>query len=147
MMMTVVERRLRNACAVALVAGTFGVAAPAVLADQAWTPPAPDTYPTGWNVKSTPAPQVYEHKIGTGTMALKPTQSSNEAWTAPAPDSYPPGWEVRSTPAAQAYDYKVGTGTMELKATGQAPPPVTQNARVIYQMEPGPSLRYHRIAQ
>jgi len=101
--MTVVERTLRNTFAVALVAGTFGVAAPAVLADQAWTPPAPD--------------------------------------------SYPPGWEVRSTPAAQAYDYKVGTGTMELKATGQAPPPVTQNAQVIYQMEPGPSLRYHRITQ
>src|SRR6266705_944987 len=103
MMMTIVERTLRNACAVALVAGTFGVAAPAVLADQAWTPPAPDSYPTGWNVRSTPAPQVYEHKIGTGTM--------------------------------------------ELKATGQAPPPTIQSAQVIYEMETGPSLRYHRITQ
>ena len=145
--MTVVERTLRKACAVTLVAGTFGVAAPAVLADQAWTPPAPDSYPPGWNIKSAPAPQVYEHKIGTATMALKSTQPSDAAWTAPAPDSYPPGWGKRSTLATQAYDYKVGTGTTELKATGQAPPPVTQSAQVIYQMETGPGLRYRRITQ
>ena len=80
-------------------------------------------------------------------MALKPTQPSDAAWTAPAPDSYPPGWGKRSTLATQAYDYKVGTGTTELKATGQAPPPVTQSAQVIYQMETGPGLRYRRITQ
>jgi hypothetical protein len=73
MMMSVVERTLRQTCAVALVAGTFGIAASAALADQAWTPPAPDSYPTGWDVKSTPEPQAYDYKVGTGTMELKAT--------------------------------------------------------------------------
>jgi hypothetical protein len=66
--------------------------------------------------------------------------------TLPSHLRYPPGWEIRTPPAAPAYDCKVGTGTMELKATGQAPPPVTENEQVIYEMVPS-GLRYHRISQ
>lgn len=141
----IIMKRLGHTCAVAFAIGTLGMTSTAI-ADTSWTPPPPAGYPTGWNIRSTPAPQAYDYAVGTGTMALKPTQPGNSAWSPPAPDSYPAGWERTSTPAAQAYDYKVGTGTMELKATGQAPPPATQNAQVIYEMVPG-GHRYHRITQ
>ena len=73
MMMTVVTRRLRHLCGVATVVGIFGIAASAALADEAWKAPPPDSYPSGWNVKSAPAPQAYDYELGTGGTELKAT--------------------------------------------------------------------------
>ena len=71
--MTVVRRSVGHACAVAVVAAVLGMAASTARADDAWKPDPPDGYPPGWNVKSTPAPQAYDYKVGTGTMELAPT--------------------------------------------------------------------------
>jgi len=82
--MTVVTQRLRQLCAVAAVVGTFGITASTALADlhdtsgrghqeRAWKAPAPEGYPSGWNVTSAPAPQVYDYRVGTGTTSLKAT--------------------------------------------------------------------------
>jgi hypothetical protein len=73
MMMTFVTRSLGPACVVAILAGILGMAASAAFADDSWKPDPPDGYPRGWNVKSTPAPQAYDYKVGTGTMELAPT--------------------------------------------------------------------------
>lgn len=70
--MTVVSRRVGHVCAVAVVAGVPAMAASAAFAD-AWKPDPPDSYPPGWNIRSTPAPQAYDYKVGTGTMELAPT--------------------------------------------------------------------------
>jgi len=71
--MTNVMKRLRHTCAVAIVAGTFGIAASAALTHEAWKAPPPESYPPGWNVKSQPAPQAYDYEVGTDTMNLKAT--------------------------------------------------------------------------
>jgi len=47
--------------------------APAALADEAWKPPPPEGYPSGWNRTTAPTPHAYDHKVGTGTMDLKAT--------------------------------------------------------------------------
>ena len=66
-------KRLSYTCATAMVAGTLVLSASAAFADQTWTPPPPDSYPSGWNVRATPGPQAYDYKVGTGTMELGPT--------------------------------------------------------------------------
>ncbi len=71
--MTVATKGLTRACGVAILAGALGMAASAALADDAWKPDPPDSYPPGWNVRSAPVPQAYDYKIGTGTMELAPT--------------------------------------------------------------------------
>lgn len=71
--MSAAMRSLRQSCAVALMVGTFGLAASAALADEAWRPDPPDGYPPGWNVQSPPAgPQAYEWDYGLFT-GLKAT--------------------------------------------------------------------------
>jgi len=50
--------------------------------DQAWKPPPPESYPSGWNVKTMPAPQAYDYTVGTGSTNLKATGSAPP----PAPD-------------------------------------------------------------
>ena len=71
--MTVATKSLSPVLAALLLAGTLGMAASAARADDTWKPDPPDSYPPGWNVKSTPAPQAYDYKVGTGTMELAPT--------------------------------------------------------------------------
>ncbi len=71
--MTVATKGLNRLCAVMIAAGALGLAASAARADDTWKPDPPDSYPPGWNVKSTPVPQAYDYKIGTGTMELAPT--------------------------------------------------------------------------
>ena len=71
--MTVVTRSLGYLCAAVVMVGVLGMAASAACADDTWKPDPPDGYPPGWNVKSTPPPQAYDYKVGTGTMELAPT--------------------------------------------------------------------------
>jgi hypothetical protein len=72
-MMTVLEKTLRHARAIVVIVGTIGMIAPAALADEAWKPPPPEGYPSGWNRTTAPTPHAYDHKVGTGTMDLKAT--------------------------------------------------------------------------
>jgi hypothetical protein len=72
-MMTVLEKTLRHARAIVVIGGTIGMIAPAALADEAWKPPPPEGYPSGWNRTTAPTPHAYDHKVGTGTMDLKAT--------------------------------------------------------------------------
>jgi hypothetical protein len=72
-MMTVLEKILRHARALVVIGGTIGMIAPAALADEAWKPPPPEGYPSGWNRTTAPTPHAYDHKVGTGTMDLKAT--------------------------------------------------------------------------
>ena len=71
--MTVLEKTLRHARALVVIGGTIGMIAPAALADEAWKPPPPEGYPSGWNRTTAPTPHAYDHKIGAGTMDLKAT--------------------------------------------------------------------------
>jgi len=71
--MTVATKSLSRVCAVAILAGALGMTVSAAFADDAWKPDPPDSYPPGWNVRSTPTPQAYDYKVGTGTMELAPT--------------------------------------------------------------------------
>lgn len=71
--MTVLEKTLRHARALVVIGGTIGMIAPAALADEAWKPPPPEGYPSGWNRTTAPTPHAYDHKVGTGTMDLKAT--------------------------------------------------------------------------
>jgi hypothetical protein len=72
-MMTVLEKTLRHARALVVIGGTIGMIAPAALADEAWKPPPPEGYPSGWNRTTAPTPHAYDHKVGTGTMDPKAT--------------------------------------------------------------------------
>ena len=71
--MTVLEKTRRHARAIVVISGTIGMIASAALADEAWKPPPPEGYPSGWNRTTAPTPHVYDHKVGTGTMDLKAT--------------------------------------------------------------------------
>jgi len=69
--MTVLEKTRRHARAIVVIGGTIGMIASAALADEAWKPPPPEGYPSGWNRTTAPTPHAYDHKVGTGTMDLK----------------------------------------------------------------------------
>lgn len=69
--MTVLEKTRRHARAIVVISGTIGMIASAALADEAWKPPPPEGYPSGWNRTTAPTPHAYDHKVGTGTMDLK----------------------------------------------------------------------------
>jgi len=71
--MTVLEKTLRHARAIVVIGGTIGMIASAALADAAWKPPPPESYPSGWSVKSAPDPQAYDYTVGTGSSNFKAT--------------------------------------------------------------------------
>ncbi len=98
--MTVVTRSLGYLCATVVMVGVLGMAASAACADDTWKPDPPDGYPPGWNVKSTPPPQAYDYKVGTGTMEL-----AGRAATAPERASDLPDGARRS---AVPPDHSVG---------------------------------------
>jgi len=72
-MTTIAIKSLSPVLAAPLLAGMLGIAASTARADDAWKPTPPDSYPPVWNVRSPPAPQAYDYKVGTGTMELAPT--------------------------------------------------------------------------